>query len=473
MSRTHVHRSNVVTNTRRRIGTYKGKRKSTKKDKKVTLRKKKVIKTAPNIVNTLNNIISTNVKEGNEKKKKMYFSKALKIATNELKRIHDMPLKIAFHSGANINRDLDLPVMKHFKQRNYLNYNHQIVVYYDLPKHLKIHGGNFSRYYDTMNGGLGELEQSMGNTINGIITSMYNHFMAHGFKKNFTNKISIWGDDRFTFRYGMIANKIIYVDIRCLDFFTTNDNIDRSITLGELVFNIQNTTPNPAIIHSFCFGNLKPKMEAKFTQIVKAYHKTGVPLAYLLLSETQQTRNNNSSKSVKDLHIEWGYTFKDARGLGLSTVLRKLIQVYAYDKNINYVSTEAIAWGSQRGSKSAGMFQMPEARKKKVSTILLNNNAQKKIFAPTNNTPKSRRNALLRKAVYTKTNYTPQKQKDFISRYFGGGRIPLSAYGTGKRLNYHEQNGIFGTHVRKVKGREEIPKGMTTRGGRHSLYPPM
>ena len=77
-----------------------------------------------------------------------------------------------------------------------------------------------------------------------------------------------------------------------------------------------------------------------------------IPMSILLL--------NKIGKNV--LEIKYGYTFKRARNYGLSTLLRKLLQVYAYENDIKYITTTAVAWGSQIGSKKAGMFQFPVSK---------------------------------------------------------------------------------------------------------------
>jgi len=103
---------------------------------------------------------------------------------------------------------------------------------------------------------------------------------------------------------------------------------------------------------------------------------------------------------------------------------------------------------------------MPVARKKQVSYTFFPNSVKKNMFKPKNNSRKSKAHERLRKAVYNSTRYTPQKQLNFLTQYYGG-KIPLNAYGRGLNLNMYEEGNIYGTHARKIKGRKNIINKMS------------
>ena len=254
------------------------------------------------------------------------------------------------------------------------------------------------------------------------------------------------------------------VQLRQLNFIHRTRRIDNEIILGPSVmspirwYDLEDEKKYQEFMLEFV-----KKMYTRFNKQFEETSHNGVPLSYLLLSDKREEplnsyinrllkKTDKDENNIKDLHIQWGYTFKDARGTGYSTLLRKLIQVYAYDKNIDFVSTHAVAWGSQKGSKSAGMFQMPIRRKRQAIYSKLSPDLQKRMFQPNQNTFRSLRNAALRKAVFDETRYTPQKQQNALQRHYGG-RIPLSVYGNGNTLNILVPgNGtIYGTHMRKVK----------------------
>ena len=91
------------------------------------------------------------------------------------------------------------------------------------------------------------------------------------------------------------------------------------------------------------------------------------------------------------------------------------------------------------------------------------------MFKPKSKTPRDVINAAIRKKVYEKTRVTPRRQQNFLISHFDG-QIPLNAYGKGNALNWYENGNIHGTHARRIKGRENIPKSMITRGTKNSLY---
>ena len=395
-----------------------------------------------NIANVLNNIISKDIAQVEGKKvKQKYLTKAIKIATQTLKRKYKLPFEIKFHNGRDI--DLELPVMKHFRHTSRPHpYNKRIVLYYNIPEWKKKRGfSNYQMYYNDKHGSFGLFEIRMNSIYEYIINNIHQLIITKRYmNENFSYKIPFDDDDRYTFYYS-IVNKILVIQLLSVDinYMDTPKIHQEIIDLTTIDFNY--------------YGNfliyLLNQLNSTFTIKLKNHSKNGLPLAYLLLTETVDK---------KDLHIDWGYTFKDARGTGYSTVLRKLIQIYAYDKNINFVSTEAVAFGSQRGAKSAGMFQMPEIKvKPKLQHIP--NNKKVEMFQPNNASFKSLRDAALRKGVYTQTSLLPRRQKNIINKHRGG-----------LALNYFENNPVFGTHIRKIKGRENIAKNMTSRHGKHSLY---
>ena len=137
--------------------------------------------------------------------------------------------------------------------------------------------------------------------------------------------------------------------------------------------------------------------------------------------------------------------------------------MYAHDRDIDLVSTNAIPFGSQRGSKSAGMFQMPINKKikwKNIAPTRLSEQQRKSMFRPNNKKPRSVINAAIRKAAYEHSSYTPRRQKNIIKKAFGGEPIKP----------FEMNTNVYGTHFRRM--RPNVPRNMLIRGSKTSLYFP-
>ena len=391
-----------------------------------------------NIPNMLHNIISTNVQSASPSSRKTkYFKKGIAIATKELKKKFKLPFKIALLSDSKKNKDLELPVIKYFRQSVNM-YKHQLVVYYNNGK-----SNNLQAFYDSMYG-KGKFDKHLQEIYQNIVSQIKSSLLNksnHGKK----SKVYLLEDDRYTFCYWV--DQYIHVELRKVDKEMNNSAQNRKFHLVPSV-----TLP----IHKI--EDLYDMMEKRFTSKLIKNDSDGLPLSILLLSE-------KTVKGQSNLHIDFGYTFKDSRGKGYSTILRKLVQLYAYDNDIDLVSTNAVTFGSQRGSKSAGMFQMPQANVnwKKLASMSLTEKQQENMFLPRNNSKLESGLAKLYKTVYNKTKYTPRRHKNAIKKVMGGNILKVRSI----KGNY---NKIYGTHMRKVKNRENIPIGMITRDGKSSLY---
>lgn len=398
---------------------------------------------------------SPNVEVEKKKDKKKYLTKAIKIATQTLKKKYDLPFEIKFKNGKDI--DLELPIIKNFGMTSLLtSYHYMIaykrtVLYYNIPEWKKKKGYfNYQIYYNNRNGGSGAFEKRL-NSVYEYIMDDIRKFISTN--RHMPEQKVVFdqsdGDDRYTFFYS-IKNKILSIELRSLDIHLKSSVIHNlTIDLSETHSNYNNdTSPSPVIDY------IHKKLTTTFITKLKNHSKNGLPLAYLILSEDAK----------KYLHIIWGYTFKDARGKGYSTVLRKIVQIYAYDKDINFVTAEPMTYASQRATKSAGFFQMPEERKIKVlptrSINVSDPYLETNIFKPNNKSFKSLRDAALRKAVYMETNLVPHRQKKWINNHKDGLNFKY----------FNIENLPNGTHVRKIGGRENIPKNMIHPNGKYSLH---
>ena len=105
---------------------------------------------------------------------------------------------------------------------------------------------------------------------------------------------------------------------------------------------------------------------------VANYYPPRLPLSYLFFS----TKKNY-------IKIDWGYTYKDARKAGYSNMLRDLLQLFAFDKKITMIGTEAVRWGSQFASSSCKFHVMPEASvHTKIDWRKVPNETKKKLGIP-------------------------------------------------------------------------------------------
>tara|TARA_B100001758_G_C18393972_1_gene604705 strand:+ start:1033 stop:2160 length:1128 start_codon:yes stop_codon:yes gene_type:complete len=156
-----------------------------------------------------------------------------------------------------------------------------------------------------------------------------------------------------------------------------------------------------------------------------------VPVSFLMFNEYQ---------NLSRLHIEYGYTYKDSEKYGYSTLMRKLLQFYALENGMMYLTTDAIKWGSQIASKKAGFLQLPtqprELKNKQVKELLFYDNKSK--------TTKSKRAQLKLKTAF-RTQLKPKasqsttqgklthRNEQTIKRLFRTQKLPLNIYGNGNK----------------------------------------
>ena len=125
--------------------------------------------------------------------------------------------------------------------------------------------------------------------------------------------------------------------------------------------------------YSSCpINNLLNEIQYFISTTVASYYPPRLPLSYLFFS----TKKNY-------IKIDWGYTYKDARKAGYSNMLRDLLQLFAFDKKITMIGTEAVRWGSQFASSSCKFHVMPEASvHTKIDWRKVPNETKKKLGIP-------------------------------------------------------------------------------------------
>ena len=153
-----------------------------------------------------------------------------------------------------------------------------------------------------------------------------------------------------------------------------------------------------------------------------------IPVSYLLLSEYDN-----------HLHIDFGYTYEDSRKYGYSTLMRKMVQFYALENNMQYITTYATKWGSQIASKKAGFFQLPMKPR-----LLKNSKVINKLDYNGETTHSRRQQTKLKetfqKALKTKRSRSPSKSlthknEQVVKSMYRTGTLPLNIYGNGNKLN--------------------------------------
>ena len=370
-----------------------------------------------------------------------------------------MEYKIVYNKPNKFDNDVFFPAMKSFRVTNFDNISGQLVLYEKCKNIETFYMNKYGKYW--YNKRLIDITNII---INDIFNVIENSIKQHKYSHiNFNKKIVFDIDDRYTFFYG-IQNNMIYIHVRKIDLLliqSSRPSLNLINKNKKSIFHFISSKINWEKL-TLEFENIKTKFYNHILNSIKKKFQTklkiGMPLSFLLVVQKENDPNPPLLKGEKNLHIEYGYTYKDSRGAGYSTTLRKLLQIYAYDNDINYVTTEAVAWGSQKGSKSAGMFQMPSIKNKHPLDLISIEN-QKQMFKPNNLSFKSLRNQALRKAVYNKTDYIPLKQKEYLNKKK-----------VGESINWFIHKNIYGTHARKISQRENIPIQMFKQGTKHSLY---
>lgn len=153
-----------------------------------------------------------------------------------------------------------------------------------------------------------------------------------------------------------------------------------------------------------------------------------IPLSYLLLSEYDN-----------HLHIDFGYTYEDSRKYGYSTLMRKIVQFYALENNMQYITTYATKWGSQIASKKAGFFELPMQPR-----VLKNSKVINKLGYNGEKTHSRRQQTKLKetfqRALKTKRSQSPSrslthKNEQVVKSMYRTSKLPLDIYGSGNKIN--------------------------------------
>tara|TARA_Y100000389_G_C17419382_1_gene495746 strand:- start:113 stop:1099 length:987 start_codon:yes stop_codon:yes gene_type:complete len=261
-------------------------------------------------------------------------------------------------------------------------------------------------------------------------------------EKNFKIIMPLWSDDSFH----ILARKV-------------NESLVLQLTKGPVLDDLR--VPDNVIIDTKILVHHKhfmKKYNAFFNEVARfpiGKKIKRLPIAMLLFNEYE------GHDSQKTLHIVYGYTYKGSRQIGLSTLLRKLIQVYAYEKNMFAITTEAITWGSQLASRRAGFHQAPLKRPRKVAWWTIPNELKTHLnYNQSTSTTKRRRIQnrwdKIAQASHIKKNVSgePTNRNMQQMKNFYGGKVPLSIYGYGNRLHYVNSKAMklptSGTHVRRI-----------------------
>jgi len=406
-----------------------------------------------NINSVLSNILSKNIPNTQHKSK--YYKQTKKMYTDFLKKKFKKRFVIHHHEFGEHNTDLLLPVMKHFQLNLRIpEFHSQMVIYQN------IRGNNtYKKYYDSLNG-TGSFYKQLKNIVDEIATiilfALYDHYdYGKNIQQNeFTLPINEKYIDRYSLKVDIEEKKVVVSLLKI-------DHIFENVTLNSLnlVDSFQTSLPNKRPLIDNYIKNIKKEL-LSFLKNTFSVLNDKIPLSYLLVSNKQYHTKKSPpylQNNHTNLHIEYGYTFVDARRMGLSTILRKLLVFYGSDTNANMISTEAVAGGSQAGSRSAGYSQMPKKKFNKsffnqVLSAIPENELLNVLFE---NTPGNK----LRKTTYRSTGHLPKKQKQIIER--------LSLGGNGVPLTYFNHGTSYGTHTfmpqKKQRSIKRIIRQNTTR----------
>lgn len=261
-----------------------------------------------------------------------------------------------------------------------------------------------------------------------------------------------------------------YTDSFCMKSEVTQDHLTLSL-IGSMAEEEYMRNSGDYSIISKVIEKWDPDLQRKvndFIEKVEDFRPNLIPLSVLLIGKPNRNIMN----------IEYGYTYMRARKYGFTTVMRKLFQLYAYENNVDLVSTLAIAWGSQIASVRAGFVQMPLVRNKMINWNMVPNDLkeQLKFNENTQQTEGQKKLYKLRNLV-SKATQSTTKSKPYISRHaqylkqqkrkqptnknlnvmkqYYGGKVPLNIYGNNDKINtqdftYKDGTKVTGSHMRRL-----------------------
>ena len=416
---------------------------------------------SPNIDNMLKNIKSKNVNNSNK-----YYRKAVSIYEKELSNKYKSKFKIVMKKDNNIDHNLSLPIAQHFRMKNFKvsGYDKQLVLYETIKGK-----GKFKKLIDKREG-----NGSFNSKLNSIVINLINRIEdkiqkyietenVNDLEFEYNTPFDKEYNDRYTFQVKMNKNGLINVFLKKINWtFITQSNskfnqdkitkLNQDLILKTISFKLSsNNKPlNPEYLSKSEINRTKTFIKTIFSTFKDYFDNQNemIPLAYLLLSEEYDYGAQETDIHMK---IDYGYTFLNARSMGFSTILRRLLKFWAHDHSIARITTTAIAWGSQKASRRAGFSQMPSMKhnekwfKERLSKIKEN-----AIFE---NTPKNK----LRRIIYKKTKVVPKKQMQTMLMKTRPGN------------NLHQfYNGSFndynGTHMFSLKKKKSLQKNFANLG---------
>ena len=404
------------------------------KQKKVqsALMKKPGSKT-PTIYQLLSNIHSKNVSTPRTR----YFSQGRKILINQLEKNNkDRKFDIQVWDSYVADLPSVLPIIQHFRMGycGFPEFRYQLIVYETLKKK--------SSYMDVYNLNIKDIHNVFA-FINSTLQKQtrLNHYESIPLSKY---------NDRISLEYGIEDDsyfvRLVHVNYPLSLKSSSSSQTNRYKAVKEFrrINTIFQHNISPV---SWGFSPTELEYDCKPRIIKELKRKTlkKIPLSLLLLSHTQHS-----------LHIEYGYTYQDSRKFGISTKLRKLVQLFALEKGYDFITTEAVAWGSQIASNKAGFFGVKSMRKNIINNKTLKgfqSGFKQNFYSGCTKEPTSFRK--WREAVHKQTGYLTPKQKKMLTTKYKG-KIPVSAYqkSTGSRsvgyLEHPMHNNVEGTHLRRL-----------------------
>ena len=406
-----------------------------------------------------------------EKKFKMKFSIEMFSNTYKQKRAGKSPM-----SNARCVNCFDwpavLPVMKHFDMEDIPSFSEQLIIYKKLDKKVS--------YLKAYNITRDDVLRAVAKINKDILSGTFEKGLQN---KNITyqsKSIHLKSVDRIALTYG-IMDGYYFVQITHIgdqpgvildDKYTLRNDINAVGKINNIGSSLDLLdVPEHAVqILNESVDDIMNRLSQK---VVKR-----IPLSLLLLDKVLGISHSKNNPPKKGLHIEYGYTYMDSRAFKLSTLLRKLVQLYAIDKGFDVVSTHAIAWGSQIASRRAGFYEMKERKKLPVGNKFFNKHKngsfKNSFFGSGRKEPKSHR--MFREIVHKETGYMNPRQTKMLQRKCGG-TIPCSVYDSNNifgnsRVGFGIINGnIAGTHFKTLKGRKkEIGNSLLKKESRFSLH---
>ena len=401
------------------------------------------------------NVMLNNIKSSNTSSRKKYYRKAVSIYEEKLNKDLNGEFKIVMRDGEKLKLDhnLNLPVAQHFKMRDYrtFDYDKQLVLYETIKGK-----GKFKKLLDKREG-KGTFVMRLNEIALDITKHIEEHiqkFIQTGDNNDlvFEKSIPLYDNDRYTLHVEMDTNAYVKVILKKLKWtFSTTTSLqhvkdkvikyNEGLILHSVFFRL---STNPQFLSSSTIKRKNSLITNIFSTFNKYFDNQNemVPIAFLLLSEEDGYGENEDEIHLK---IEYGYTFLNSRSMGLSTILRRVLKFWAHDNNITRITSEAIAWGSQKALRSAGFSQMPPIKHKEPwFRTRLKQVPENQVFE---NTPKNK----LRKLIYKSTKVVPKKQMHtMLLKTKPGDDLHYFFNGTYSNIN--------GTHMFSLKKQKTLEK---------------